>query len=33
MARVNMSYVLQLIIDNSLPLDVKLDLMEAGVWV
>lgn len=33
MARVNMAYVLQLIIHNGLPLDVKLDLMEAGVWV
>jgi hypothetical protein len=33
MAWVNMAYVLQLIIHNGLPLDVKLDLMEAGVWV
>jgi len=33
MAWVNVAYVLQLIINNGLPLDVKLDLMEAGVWV
>ena len=33
MAGVYMSYVLQLVIDYCLPLDVKLDLMEAGVWV
>ena len=33
MAGVHMSYVLQLFINNGLPLDVKLDLMEAGVWV
>ena len=28
-----MSYVLQLIIYDGLPLDVELDLMEGGVWV
>ena len=33
MAWVYVSNVLQLFIHNCLPLDVKLDLMEAWVWV
>lgn len=33
MGGVHMSYVLQLIIYDGLPLDVELDLMEGRIWI